>query len=96
MIIEQSTSAVAKCSHCGSVWPHPGICPSVKAIEYHPDGTVKRVEYRCAGDYGPVQPLDNADSRITVTIRDGTSFDISELRKLTTNIPYHTSFAGCL
>jgi len=23
-----------------------GICPQVRSIEYHPDGTVKRVEYR--------------------------------------------------
>jgi hypothetical protein len=44
-----------KCAHCGSIVEHQGICPTVKAIEYYPDGTVKRVEYKCAGDYGPVQ-----------------------------------------
>ena len=31
------------CSHCGSM--HAGQCPKVKAVEYHLDGTVKRVEY---------------------------------------------------
>jgi hypothetical protein len=31
------------CPHCGG-W-HTGMCPRLKAIEYHPDGTVKRVEY---------------------------------------------------
>lgn len=24
---------------------HSGLCPRVKAIEYHPNGTVKRVEF---------------------------------------------------
>jgi hypothetical protein len=32
------------CPHCGMV--HSGHCPRVAAIEYHADGTVKRVEYR--------------------------------------------------
>jgi len=40
-----TSSAVQPCRYCGSTLPHPGICPSVKAIEYHPDGTVKRVEF---------------------------------------------------
>ena len=31
------------CPHCGN-W-HSGQCPRIKAIELHPDGTVKRVEY---------------------------------------------------
>jgi len=31
------------CGHCGLI--HGGPCPRVKAIEYHLNGTVKRVEY---------------------------------------------------
>lgn len=46
------TSAVPqpKCPYCGMM-PHPGVCPSVKAIEYHPDGSTKRVEFKTAADY---------------------------------------------
>ncbi len=38
------------CGHCsqpalGSYVFHGGHCPKVKAIEYHPNGTVKRVEF---------------------------------------------------
>lgn len=32
-----------QCGHCGTV--HIGACPRIKAIEYHPNGTVARVEY---------------------------------------------------
>ena len=32
------------CKFCGQ-W-HGPLCPSVKAIEYYPDGAVKRIEYR--------------------------------------------------
>lgn len=31
------------CGHCGG-W-HEGMCPRVKSIEYHRDGSVARVEY---------------------------------------------------
>ena len=31
------------CQHCGM--GHTGACPRVKTIEYHQNGTVKRVEY---------------------------------------------------
>ena len=32
------------CPHCGMA--HSGVCPRVRAIEYHQDGvTVKRVEF---------------------------------------------------
>lgn len=31
------------CSHCGML--HVGPCLRIKAIEYYPNGTVKRVEY---------------------------------------------------
>ena len=38
-----ANSLPALCSHCG--YGHTGLCPRVKAIEYHQDGTVRRVEY---------------------------------------------------
>lgn len=31
------------CFHCG--FHHAGPCYRIKAIEYYPDGTTKRVEY---------------------------------------------------
>ena len=43
-----------KCEHCGSETPHNGHCPSVKAIEYFKDGTIKRVEYTTGVDYHPM------------------------------------------
>lgn len=39
-----------KCPYCAGV-ARPGVCPMVKAIEYCPDGTVKRVEFKCAADW---------------------------------------------
>lgn len=58
----QTSNAAPKCQYCGG-FPHQGICPTVKAIEYHPDGTIKRVEFKGAGDYGaawsPIGPLPN-------------------------------------
>ncbi len=32
------------CAHCGMYHPN-GVCPRIKAIEYWPNGTMKRVEY---------------------------------------------------
>lgn len=40
-----------KCKFCGAIGAHPGVCPTVKAIEYHPDGSIKRVEFKCVGDW---------------------------------------------
>ncbi len=35
------------CPFCGSMpHKHVGLCPQVRAVEYHPDGTIKRVEKR--------------------------------------------------
>ena len=34
-----------KCQWCGSIERHIGHCPAVRAFEYHPDGTLKRVEF---------------------------------------------------
>lgn len=37
------------CPHCGT--SHDTTCPRIRAIEYHQDGTVKRVEFHT---YAPV------------------------------------------
>lgn len=42
-----------KCRHCGMI--HGLLCPSVKAIEYYPDGTIKRVEYVTTADFASIQ-----------------------------------------
>ncbi len=55
MITNNSTSnAAPRCTHCGS-FPHQGVCPLIRAIEYHPDGSIKRVEYKTANDYPPLK-----------------------------------------
>lgn len=62
-----STADVApKCAYCGS-FPHQGICPTVKAIEYHADGTIKRVEFKTANDYPTVigSGIDWSDPKLT-------------------------------
>lgn len=38
-----STGLSFPCQHCGL--HHSAPCPRIKAVEYYPDGTVKRVEY---------------------------------------------------
>ena len=46
------TSAVNKstnCPHCGAI--HSTTCPLIKAIEYHQNGSVKRIEFKTASDY---------------------------------------------
>jgi hypothetical protein len=39
------------CGHCGGY--HTAQCPRIKAIEYHPNGTIKRIEYH---DPAPTPP----------------------------------------
>ena len=43
-----------KCPYCTN--HHEGICPMVKAIDYHPNGSIKRVEFKTANDYPQVPP----------------------------------------
>jgi hypothetical protein len=43
------------CEFCGN--HHGKICPSVKAIEYHENGTVKRVEFVRPVDSLAPQPI---------------------------------------
>ena len=36
------------CAYCSSEYSkvyHSGICPKIKSIEHHPNGTVKKVEF---------------------------------------------------
>lgn len=44
------------CQHCGSY--HGPLCPAIKAIEYHADGSLKRIEF------WPQQPADSEAKRI--------------------------------
>ena len=49
-----TTNNTPSCPHCsGGITEvyHFGACPEVKAIEYFPNGTVKRVEFH--GDHLP-------------------------------------------
>ena len=41
------------CTWCGM--HHGGMCPKVKAIEYHENGFVKRVEFYAPVDYPPLK-----------------------------------------
>lgn len=44
------------CKHCGTI--HGPLCPFVKAIEYHPDGAVKRIEFvERASPALPINPI---------------------------------------
>lgn len=48
----KTSSATPKCPYCGDASNHMGTkCGLVKAYEYHPDGTVKRVEFMTPADY---------------------------------------------
>lgn len=38
------------CPYCGAIHLRT-VCPLVKAIEYHPNGTVKRVEFKEASPH---------------------------------------------
>jgi hypothetical protein len=41
--INDMMSMPRQCGYCGMI--HGPRCPSVQAIEYYPDGSVKRVEF---------------------------------------------------
>jgi hypothetical protein len=49
----QTTNSIAPCPHCGAT--HTTTCPKIKAIDYYPNGAVKRVEFKSAQDY-PIIP----------------------------------------
>lgn len=44
-----STANLSTCQWCGCI--HSGKCPQVKAIEYHENGTIKRIEFFGYGDH---------------------------------------------
>ncbi len=46
------------CPHCGG-WHTNKRCPEVRAIEYHPDGSIKRVEYVGEVELQPVVPKED-------------------------------------
>ncbi len=47
------------CPHCGKWHIGTGPCPRIRAIEYHPNGIIKRVEYVGDAPYEPpLPPLD--------------------------------------
>ncbi len=53
-----STTAVTPdtaCPYCSSPgqWTiHPGVCPKIRAKEYYPNGTLKRVEFHGEAEEG--------------------------------------------
>ena len=52
-------TAHGRCPHCGS-YHQAERCPQVKAIEYHLDGSIKRVEFFAPADYMPaIVPSDH-------------------------------------
>jgi hypothetical protein len=51
----ESGAYAGQCGHCGMI--HGGPCPRIKAIEYYPDGTVKRIEYHGEQGGQPTMPL---------------------------------------
>lgn len=55
MIIATSTTICYSCKHCGLIHAYGGVCPRIKAIEYYPDGTIKRVEYHGPPGIGPLK-----------------------------------------
>lgn len=50
MTLTASMTLSPNCPHCGNI--HQGKCPLVRAIEYHENGTIKRIEYMAPADYG--------------------------------------------
>lgn len=44
-VLDLEYSSFQTCAHCGLVHILGGLCPTIKSIEYYPDGRVKRVEY---------------------------------------------------
>jgi hypothetical protein len=56
------TDAAPHCPYCGN-GPHQGVCHMVKAIEYYPNGQIKRVEMKGAQDYHQVTRIDPPSQR---------------------------------
>lgn len=43
-----TTNIDKSCPYCGN--NHSGVCPRVKSIEYFPDGTIKKVDFKIPAD----------------------------------------------
>ena len=44
--VTQTAVGFGPCRHCGALIGHgKGQCPKIAAIDYYPNGTIKRVEY---------------------------------------------------
>lgn len=70
----QTADATPKCIYCGAL-PHQGVCPTMKAIEYHENGTVKRVEFKAAADYQLPFPQPNwNDPKLTAAAAPDLTF----------------------
>lgn len=63
-----STVVDNSCRWCGAC--HTGKCPLVSAIEYHEDGSVKRVEFHASQPTQP-EPIDIAQTLVTLANRPG-------------------------
>ena len=53
-----TTADIETCPHCGGI--HNGRCHRIKAIEYHENGTVKRIEYHSeprSFDWQDIEPV---------------------------------------
>ena len=44
-IPDNSTVVTRGCPYCGAHM-HTGMCPRIKAIEYYPNGSIKKVELK--------------------------------------------------
>lgn len=69
-----NTAGTTTCPHCGMI--HTTKCPLIKAIEYFPDGTVKRVEFEpIAGGNGrsftcdEIKVIEGNDEGLHVALR---------------------------
>lgn len=60
---------VATCQYCGAI--HAGRCPAVAAIEYYPDGSVKRVEF-LSPQAPPSWPVPTSGQTVEFPRRDAT------------------------
>jgi hypothetical protein len=61
------------CGWCGLI--HQGACPKVKAIEYYPNGTIKRIEFH--GASMPAQPIGGGVTTTSVNASNRPIFSVS-------------------
>lgn len=50
--MNETPNKTTGCQFCGAF--HGLKCPAVKALEYHPNGSLKRVEFLAPNDYPPI------------------------------------------